>query len=214
MKILLTAFEPFGGDTINPTQQIVERIALSPPPGTEVVFCHLPVTADAAVEQTLAALAREKPDGLISLGLSALCGQITLERIAINLDDYRIPDNTGHLRQDEPIVPGGPPAYWTRLPLRRMFHRLQAENIPVQYSNSAGTFICNHLFYVLLHVLESQKQALPFGFIHIPCSPEMVQTQSERPFLPLTVMTCGIALCVDQLARHIRLESGEWEQVR
>lgn len=200
MKILLTAFEPFGGDAVNPTQAVADALAENPPDGFVVVVRHLPVVADDSVVVALDAFERERPDAMISLGLSAGSASIALERIAINLDDFRIPDNAGGHRIDLPIVANGPAAYWTTLPIRRIWNRLLAEGIPAHVSNSAGTYVCNHLFYLLLHEFHRRNVKLPFGFIHIPYLPEQAARKTPAPpSLALETVVNGIGWCLREL---------------
>jgi pyroglutamyl-peptidase len=194
MKILLTAFEPFGGYAVNPTQAIVERLAADPPLGVELHTRHLPVVASAAVERALAARRDVRPDAVVSLGLAVKRDAIGLERVAVNLDDFRIPDNAGVTLTDAPIVGDGPAAYWTTLPVRRMERALRDAGVPVEISYSAGTYVCNHLFYALRHAAEGAPGAPAVGFIHVPKLPEQ-----GTPSLPLDVMTRGVRLCLEVL---------------
>lgn len=197
MHILLTAFEPFGGDAVNPTQHIVDRLAVEPPPGLQLTVSHLPVVAREATALVAETVRRIEPDAVVSLGLAAGYAEIAIERVAINVNDFRIPDNSGLLLRDEPVVPDGPIGYWSTLPVRAMFDRLQAENIPVKISNSAGAYVCNHLFYSVLHDIHTNGLTCRAGFIHVPYLPEQVVEKPGTPALPFDVMTRAIGMCLE-----------------
>jgi pyroglutamyl-peptidase len=194
MKILLTAFEPFDRFPVNPTQAVADRLAAGPPTGVTLVVRHLPVVAEAAVAQALAAFDAERPDAMISLGLAGGRSFIEFERIAVNLDDYEVRDNAGTLVTDLTIVENGPTAYRTTLPVRAMERRLTDAGIPARMSYTAGTYICNHLFYSVQYHLKRRAPGCRYGFIHIPKTPDM-----GEPSLPLETMTRGIALCLETL---------------
>ncbi len=194
MKILLTAFEPFDRFPVNPTQAVADWLAAEPPAGVTLAVRHLPVVAEAAVAQALAAFDAERPDAMISLGLAGGRSFIEFERIAVNLNDYGVPDNAGNLLTDFAIADDGPTAHRTTLPVRAMERRLTDAGIPARISYSAGTYICNHLFYSVRHHLERTGSPCRYGFIHIPMTPEM-----GEPSLPLETMARGIALCLETL---------------
>ncbi len=198
MHILVTVFEPFGDYTVNPTQLIAHSLsqeAQTPPP-LHLSTCQLAVEADTCVDQALRAYRDQQPDAMISLGLGH--GEaIALERVAINIDDFGIPDNAGQRRIDAPIVPEGPVGYWSTLPLKLMLVRLHQAQIRAVISNSAGTYVCNHLFYAMQHHI-SQDRRIPYGFIHVPCLPEQVSAQD--PAMPLPEMIKGIQVCLTTMA--------------
>lgn len=175
MKVLLTGFEPFGGDTVNPSEVLVKKfleISVSELPELEVHTAILPVSfkrADLILKNLLDV---HKPDIYLGLGLWSGITYITVERVAVNVKDARIPDNDGDQPVDEPIDPEGPPAYFTTLPKKAIVRRLREEGIPAIISNTAGTFLCNFVTYVALH--HSAKHGYPrrAGYMHLPLLPE------------------------------------------
>ena len=172
MKILITGFEPFGKSPINPSQILIEQAPESFPGGIELVKAILPVEKTAGPQALIDALERNQPEAVICFGLAEGRPVISLERVAVNLMDYRIPDNAGEIVQNQPILPEGPAAYFSSLPLRAMQAELRANNIPSELSLTAGAYLCNQVFYTLMHHLASHGQTTPAGFIHLPACPE------------------------------------------
>lgn len=174
MRVLLTGFEPFGGSMINPSAEATLLLRRRQIPGIELVVRQLPVVGGVAVREMLDAIRSERPDAVVALGESGQASAITLERLAVNLRDYRIADNAGEQVTDEPVVPGGPAAYFATLPTRAMQAAMHAEGIPAELSMSAGTFLCNEVMYAMLHHIASEGLAIKAGFIHVPQLPEQV----------------------------------------
>jgi len=172
--LLLSGFEPFGGDTRNPSWEVAERLDGEPilrasgQVSARVRSVRLPCVFGGAAEVLEAALRRHRPRAVIALGLDASRDDIGVERVAINLDDARIPDNHGLQPRDRPVCPGAPVAYWSTLPVRAIVTALDEAGIPASLSNSAGTFVCNHVFFRLAHWLAVHGAATPGGFIHLP----------------------------------------------
>lgn len=179
-KVLITGFEPFGDDTLNPSLALINAKQQLQLTGVEVIGCVLPVIRYQAAETAIKAIEIHQPDLVLMFGQASGRAAITPERVAINLDDYRIADNAGHQPIDEPIIPHGPAAYFTTLPVKAMVEDLQQAGIAAELSHSAGTFVCNHLFYAVQHYLAQHD--IPSGFIHIPASPE--QVSATNPSLP------------------------------
>jgi pyroglutamyl-peptidase len=194
-KILLTGFEPFGGDSVNPTAEIVGRLHGTNIGGHEVVGVVLPCVFGEAVVRLKAALRRTAPRLIICLGQAGGRAEITPERVAINVNDARIPDNAGRQPVDVPVVRGGPTAYWSTLPVKAIVAALRQQGIPAAVSQTAGTFVCNHVFYALMHTLR-RRRAVRAGFIHVPWLP----TQG-KPALPPAKMTKAIALAAEVALR-------------
>ena len=190
-RILLTAFEPFGGDTVNPSLQILEALAGR----NDVDILTVPVTFRDAAQTVLDHLPGH--EAVLLLGLAKGRSGITVERVAINIDDAPIPDNAGDRPVDEPIREDGAPAYFATLPVKRIVENLRNAGIPASVSNSAGTYVCNHLMYSVLHALH--KTGIPAGFIHVPATPEMVKDCPEIPSLPLKDMIRAIELALSLL---------------
>jgi len=152
MEILLTGFGPFGGNRVNPSQLVIERLG----------GVILPVSAERTPRSLQAALETRKPDAVLSLGLAEKRTEIQIERVAINLLDFRIPDNDGKQPADLPVIDDGPAAYFSDLPLKAIIAAWEKEDIAGGISNSAGTFSCNQVLYLALH------QGFRAGFIHLP----------------------------------------------
>ncbi|WP_332400414.1 pyroglutamyl-peptidase I [Vibrio metschnikovii] len=179
-KVLLTGFEPFGEDSLNPSLALLNAKEQLHVTGVEVIGCVLPVVRYQAAEVAINAIKTHQPDLVLMFGQASGRGAITPERVAINLDDYRIADNAGHQPIDEAIIADGPAAYFTTLPVKAMVEDLQQAGIAAEVSYSAGTFVCNHLFYAVQHYLSQHD--IPSGFIHIPALPE--QVPATNPSLP------------------------------
>ncbi|MGY0615511.1 pyroglutamyl-peptidase I [Vibrio sp. FJH11] len=198
-KILITGFEPFGGDTINPALEAVKRLEEVAIDGGIIVTCHVPVTRYDSINAVIEAIETHQPDCVITVGQAAGRAAITTERIAINVDDFRIPDNGGHQPIDEPIVAEGPDAYFTTLPIKRVVQALQDQGIPCQVSNSAGTFVCNHLFYGVQHYLKDKP--VRHGFVHIPLLPEQ-NPMGDQPTMALDTIVEGLRLVAQVAINH------------
>ncbi|EOA8958747.1 pyroglutamyl-peptidase I [Vibrio harveyi] len=169
-KILICGFEPFGGESINPALEAVRQLKNETLVGGEIITCSVPVVRYDSINEVVRNIENHHPDYVITIGQAAGRTAITPERIAINIDDFRIPDNAGNQPIDEYIIDQGPDAYFTSLPIKAILKSLQQEAIPCQISNTAGTFVCNHLFYGLQHYLRDKQ--IRHGFVHIPLLPE------------------------------------------
>ncbi|MCB9135814.1 MAG: hypothetical protein H6636_10340 [Anaerolineales bacterium] len=197
MKLLLTGFEPFGKNNTNPTQHIVETLAAQTPyPGVELITCVLPVEYLRAEQQLLALVRKHRPDVILSLGLAETRAKICLERVALNLDDTSAPDNAGELRQGTSICPDAPTAYFSTHPLDQLKTALDNAEIPVQISNHAGAYLCNHIFYVARH--EVEPLGIPCGFIHTPQAKEFAPEAQNA--LPLEMLVHGVEICIQMLS--------------
>ena len=172
--ILLTGYEPFGGSHVNPSIEACKLLDSKEYNGYQVKVVEIPLRFDEIRPTIINAVKETKPSAVICTGQSGLATTINLERVAINIVDARIPYNCGKKPVDEPIVPDGPVAYFSTLPLRKMQESLEKAKVPVKISNSAGTFGCNHIFYEIRHYLESKGSDIPAGFIHVPSLPEQV----------------------------------------
>ncbi|MGP5220060.1 hypothetical protein [Arthrobacter rhombi] len=169
--ILLTGFEPFGGDSTNPSIEASRRAAvILTENGWPAAAVELPCIFSDAPGALRRALEKYDPELVVCTGLNAGTGQIRLERAALNMMDARIPDNAGQQPIDVPVAPGGPAAYFTSLPIKRALAALQKVGTPAQVSPSAGTFVCNQIFYTLMHELGASGSAIRGGFVHVPPS--------------------------------------------
>lgn len=191
-KILLTGFEPFGRATLNPSGEIVKRIS-----GENIVTAILPVAYNSSAAALLELIEEHNPDVVIMLGQAESRAQITPERIAINLDDARIPDNEGILRLNQEIIDEGPVAYKSTLPVVEIVEALQAEEIPAAVSLSAGAFLCNHIFYITQHKLAGT--GIRSGFIHVPLMNEQQEEFPGAPTMALEQMVNAIEIVLKTL---------------
>lgn len=206
-KILITGFEPFGGATINPALEAVKLLDGVKLDGGEIVVCEVPVTRFKSIQTVINAIETHQPSAVITLGQASGRFGITPERIAVNIDDFRIPDNEGNQPIDEPIEEDGPNAYFTTLPIKAITQALQQKGIPCQISNSAGTFVCNHLFYGIQHFLRDTDVA--HGFLHIPLIPEQA-TSADQASMSLSCIINGLKITAQTIidVKHDLVISG------
>ena len=203
MKILLTGFEPFDNSPINPSEQIVHTLANESFPGVQIDTAVLPVDLKLGPAALLNAVKVSEPEAIICLGQASRRTAISIERVAVNLLDFRIPDNAGNQVEDQPIEPDGPAAYFTTLPVRKINDTLTAKGIPAELSLSAGTYLCNQVLFTLLHYLGNQNQKVPAGFIHLPALPEQAaQMKGSVPSMSLETMIEGIRLAIQVIAQE------------
>ena len=194
--VLLTGFEPFGGETTNPSWTTVQAVRDEwAETGTTIHTRELPVAFHLVGDALRAAIRETNPDIVICVGQAGGSAQIDVERVAINVDDARIPDNTGFQPIDEPIVAGGPAAYFSTLPIKASVAAISALGIPAVVSQTAGTYTCNHVFYLLMHELEAHHPEVRGGFVHVPFGPDQV-VGTARPSLPIESMVAAITAVV------------------
>lgn len=167
-KVIVTGFEPFGGEKENPTRIIAENINGKNIAGKEIEGILLPVSVKRTAEALLKILQEKKPDILILTGLNGRINDINLERVAINVIDARIPDNDGVKPVDQIIVEHGENAYFSTLPIREIMNKLHENKIPASISNSAGTYLCNYSMYLALNYAKQNGYPKKSGFIHVP----------------------------------------------
>lgn len=203
MKIMITGFEPFSNHAVNPSQQIVESIVDETLKGVDLISAVLPVDYAQAPKILLENIRKGQPDVILAFGLASRRFKIGLERIAINLMDFRNPDNSGKQISDQPIVKDGPDAYFTTLPVRLLLKLLTEENVPAEISLSAGSYLCNLVFYTIMHEIRSQHKPTLAGFIHLPALPEEA-AKSDRPIpsLSLELDLKAARLMVNYLANN------------
>jgi pyroglutamyl-peptidase len=200
--LLVTGFEPFAGASVNPSAEVAARLDGRRIGGAEVRAAVLPVDHRGAAAATTALLAAHDPVAVVHLGLAAERAQVALERVAINVMDYAIPDNAGWQARDEPCVAGGPAAYLSTLPLRAMLGALHAAGVPAYLSSTAGTYLCNFVMYTTLHALGGRAGAPPAGFIHLPALPAMVPPgQPDLPSMDLGLMMRGVEAALEAIAQ-------------
>ena len=181
MIILITAFEPFGGENINPAQEV---LALLPDQiaGAQLIKRIVPTVFHQSIQVVCEAMRQNQPDFVLMLGQAGGRSGLTIERIAINIDDADLPDNAGAQPVDQVIEPLGPAAWFVTLPIKKMAEAIRDAGLPAHISNSAGTFVCNHLLYGALHCIAQNSLPIRAGFIHLPYLPQ--QAVSRKPPTP------------------------------
>lgn len=199
--LLLTGFEPFLKYPINPTKEIVEDLHGKKIGDYKIHSVVLPVTFKSAGHELLKHIEKLQPNGIVSLGLAGGRPQLTLERIAININDGPV-DNDGHQPIDEEIIAGGPDGYFSTLPIRKMVNQLNKEGLPAKISNTAGAYVCNHVMYNALHYASQQQTQIPAGFIHLPSSHELSIKQGNIPSWSMEDLKKGISICLGVLAEY------------
>jgi pyroglutamyl-peptidase len=191
-KVLLTGFEPFGKATLNPSGEIVKQIS-----GENIVTAILPVAYAQSAERLLALIAEHNPEVVICLGQAEGRTHISPERIAINLDDARLADNEGVIRNDVPIVVGAPVAYESTLPIKEFIKAVNDAGVPSAISLSAGAFLCNHIFYVAQDQFKGTK--VRSGFVHVPLMDEQAAEFPGLPTMPLVQMVKAVRIMLEVL---------------
>lgn len=195
MKVLVTGFDPFGKDTINPAWEAVKRLP-NEIAGATIVKQQVPTVFGQSAAVVHAAIVREQPDVVLSIGQAGGRAALTPERVAINLDDARIPDNLGQEPVDQPIAADGAPAYFTQLPIKAMVTAIQSAGLPSSLSTTAGTFVCNHLMYQVQYQRAHEFPNLRAGFMHIPFLPSQVVNRPGTPSLSLADAVRGITAAI------------------
>lgn len=202
MKILVTGFDPFGGEKINPA---LETVKLLPNEilKAQIIKLEIPTVIGKSVEKIKELIEKESPDVVLSIGQAGSRADISVERIGINIDDCRIPDNEGNQTIDEPVVQDGPAAYFVTIPIKAIVKKIRENKIPASISNTAGTFICNHVCYGVSHIAAkrtAQGKPMKSGFIHIPFLPEQVIGKpASTPSMSLDMMVRGIELAIEAI---------------
>jgi pyroglutamyl-peptidase len=193
-KILLTGFTPFGNDVINPSWAAVRQVGIARPETVRAV--EIPTVFATAITALETAIIEHQPQVVICVGQAGGRAAITPERVAININDADIPDNDGNQPVDVPIEPGGPAAYFTSLPIKESVAALRAAGLPAQVSDTAGTFVCNNIFYGLMHLIATKYPDLRGGFVHVPYAPEQVPG-GAKPSMPIDLIARGVSIIAD-----------------
>ena len=198
-KILITGFMPFAGASLNPAWEAVKNVPA--PEGVELHKKEISVVFGRAIDELLQAVEELRPDAVICVGLAQGRPAVTPERVAINVNDARIPDNSGACPVDEPIRTDGPAAYFTRLPIKAIVAAINEAGIKAQVSNTAGTYVCNNIMYGLLYAIEHQYPDMIGGFIHVPASTDMqAEIPEGTPVFELEDITRALAIAVEETA--------------
>ena len=211
MKILVTGFDPFGGEKTNPAEEAVKRISNNIN-GAEIVKVIIPTVRDKSLQVIEKAIEANKPDIVISIGQAGGRFEITPEKVAINIDDFRIEDNEGNQPIDATIREDGDIAYVTSLPVKAMVEHMKQNGIPSSLSYTAGTFVCNHVMYGVLYMIDKKYPNIKGGFIHIPFSTSQVIDKKNTPYMSLDEIVKGLELAIEACTLHsedIKVKGGE-----
>ncbi|MDI9460979.1 MAG: pyroglutamyl-peptidase I [Saccharofermentanales bacterium] len=201
MKILMTAFDPFGGESVNPAQEAVKHVDVTGL-GAEVIKIEIPTVFGKAIEVVAEAMRRERPDVVVAVGQAGGRFEITPERVAINVDDARIADNEGNQPIDQPIFADGPAAYFATIPIKAMVKAIQDIGIPAAVSNTAGTFVCNHLMYGILYLIDKELPQARGGFIHVPFIPEQAVSRREAPSMSMEDISRALRASLEAIIKY------------
>lgn len=201
MKILVTGFDPFGGEKINPALEVVKQL-----PDTikdaEIIKLEIPTVFHKSADLMFEKVRQVKPDVILNIGQAGGRTELTVERVAINQDDARIPDNEDNQPIDVPIQEAGAPAYFSTLPIKAMVSHMRELGYPASISNTAGTFVCNHIMYQSLYLADKEFNDIQAGFIHIPFMSEQVIDKPGQPSMALADMVKGIQAAIEAIVDY------------
>ena len=197
-KILVTGFDPFGGEKVNPALEVIKLLPKKIGEN-EVRILEIPTVYRKSVEKIEKEIESYKPDYVLSIGQAGGRANISIERVAINIDDFRIKDNEGNQPIDENIFEDGENAYFSTLPIKAIQNELAKNNIPSSISNTAGTFVCNHVFYGVRYLIEKKFKGIKSGFVHIPYMPEQVIGKADTPSMSLDNILKGVIVIIETI---------------
>ena len=195
MKILVTGFDPFGGQSVNPAYEAV-RLLPDQIGETAIIKAQIPTIYGQGADLLEQLMTTHSPDCVILVGQAGGRDAISIERVAINVQDASIADNVGNQPVDQPVVPGGPAAYFATIPVKKIISNVKEAGIPCCISDSAGTFVCNDLMYRLLHYVDANKLAVTGGFIHVPYLPEQVPS-GQAPSMELNMIVRALTIALE-----------------
>ncbi len=198
MKLIVTSFEPFGEDKLNSAQKALEDIP-NEINGAEIVKLELPVVFGRSLSILCESIRREQPDAVLCLGQAGGRDALTPERVAINLNDARQPDNAGQQPVDELIFEDGPDAYFSTLPVKSMTAAIRRTGLPAEVSNSAGTYVCNQTMYGLLYYIAHEFPKIRGGFLHLPYLDEQAADHPGKPAFPKSDLTKGVRAAIEAI---------------
>jgi len=201
-KLLLTGFEPFGGEKINPALEAVRSVK-DEIGGLQIVKLQVPVVFCEADRLICKEMARVQPDAVLCVGQAGGRDAITPERVAINVMDAAVPDNAGQVMTDCSIAPEGPAAYFATLPIRDMMEAVRAQGTACRISNTAGTYVCNNLMYAALHYAAENMPHVKAGFVHVPYIPEQTAGKADVPSMPLEQIIQALEAMIEVLAKTL-----------
>lgn len=203
MKILVTGFDPFGGESENPACNAVKKLEDNIN-GAAVVKMEIPTVFKKSAAELEKAIEREQPDAIICVGQAGGRSDITIERVAINVDDASIEDNEGNKPADEIISSDGQTAYFSKLPIKEIVKNIREHGIPASVSNTAGTFVCNHIMYSLLYMIERKYPDKLGGFIHVPYIPSQVINKANTPSMSTETITKALACAIETVVEQLK----------
>jgi len=203
MTILVTGFEPFGGEAINPSWEAVRRLN-GDTGDVRVERLLVPTTYADSIRTVTEVIDRLHPSTVLMVGQAGGRAELSIERVAVNCDDAQAPDSAGVLHEDAPIVSQGPTAYLATLPVKQIVAGLRSAGLPASVSNTAGLFVCNHLFYGVLHHIVTRNLDTQAGFVHVPFLPEQVVGKPGTPSMALETMVAGIDCIVAVVTSNAR----------
>lgn len=202
MKLLLTGFDPFGGESINPAWEAVKRVS-DQVGDVEVVKLMVPTVFYKSIDTVAAAIEKEKPDAVLCIGQAGGRFDLNPERVAININDARIPDNEGNQPLDGPVFADGETAYFATLPIKAMAEEIRKAGVPASVSNTAGTYVCNHLMYGVLYTLANKYPDVRGGFMHVPfITSQVINRKPIAPSLSLEQIVTGIEAAVKAIGEN------------
>lgn len=201
MKILVTGFDPFGGETVNPAWEAVKSLP-SEVDGATVKTLQIPTVFNESAKKVFAAIDEFNPDVVVCVGQAGGRTTVTPERVAINVDDARIPDNIKQQPIDVVIQEDGAPAYFSTLPIKAMVQNMLKVGVPASVSNTAGTFVCNHIMYQVLYYIDKKHLNTKAGFIHIPFMPSQVLDKPTQPSMALDDIIKGLQSCLSTIVEY------------
>ena len=201
MKILITGFDPFGGESINPALEAVKKLPTTIL-NSEVIKIEIPTVFEKSLKKIEENIIKHNPDVVISVGQAGGRFGITPERVAINIDDARIKDNEGNQPIDIKIFEDGENAYFSNLPIKAMVKEMTDNGIPASVSNTAGTFVCNHVMYGILYLIDKKYPNMKGGFIHVPYIPSQVVTKPNNPSMSIDDIAKGLELCIKAIIEN------------
>ena len=202
MKLLLTGFDPFGGESINPAWEAVKRVS-DKVGDVEVVKLMVPTVFYKSIDTVAAAIEKEKPDAVLCIGQAGGRFDLNPERVAINVNDARIPDNEGNQPLDGPVFEDGETAYFATLPIKAMAEEIRKAGVPASVSNTAGTYVCNHLMYGVLYTLANKYPDVRGGFMHVPfITSQVINRKPIAPSLSLEQIVTGIEAAVKAIGEN------------
>lgn len=211
MRLLITGFDPFGGEKINPAWEAVKGLPDNID-GVEVIKLQIPTVFKKSAQKLFENIDSVKPDVVICVGQAGGRYELSMERVAINLDDGRIPDNEGYQPIDVKVFEDGENAYFTTLPIKAMVEEIKRAGIPAAVSNTAGTYVCNHIMYSLLYYIHKNSLNIKGGFIHVPYITEQVLDKKDTPYMDLKIITKGLEASIRAIKNYekdIKISGGK-----